>query len=184
MILPDHALRSLIESGTLIIDPYESSSIGPTSIDLRVGGTIVVYSSTRIDLGRMTPDVVKIDMDPESGYELPPSGFVLARTLERIQMPNGFQGFIETKGDIARAGLQVHNGDGHVDPGSNHTITLEITNLNTIPVVLRPGIWICQLFVHELSGLCERPYAGKYLGQSDPSSYIADISRRRPSHEP
>lgn len=174
MILADWQLRELIKTGELGVDPFDEAAVGPTSIDLRLGRTIVVYKSEVIDLGRSDPQTEEIEIDEVLGFRLEPGGFVLAHTLERIRMPNGYQGFIETKGDIARAGVQVHNGDGHVDPGSDHTITLEVTNFNTIPVILRPGIWFCQIFVHQLSAPCERPYGGKYLGQSKPTAYVRD----------
>lgn len=174
MILPDWQLHDLIKSGEMIIDPFDDGAIGPTSIDLRLGKTLVVYTSTVIDLGRSSPETEQIEMDEEFGFRLEPGAFVLAHTLERIRMPNGYQGFIETKGDVARAGIQAHNGDGHVDPGSDHTITLEVTNFNSVPVILRPRIPFCQIFIHRLAAPCDRPYDGKYLGQSKPTGYVKD----------
>jgi dCTP deaminase len=172
MILSDRDLRALLLSGSLVIEPLEERQIGPTSIDLRLGSRLVKYSGGRIELGKRPPATHEIEIDPYEGYVLQPQEFVLGCTLERIRIPNGYQGFIETKGDIARAGLQVHNGDGHVDPGSDHVLTLEITNLNSIPVVLYPALLICQLFIHRLSSPCMREYRGKYFGQSGPTVYL------------
>ncbi|GLY02794.1 MULTISPECIES: dCTP deaminase [Actinoplanes] len=174
MILPDWQLRDLVKSGELSIDPFDDDAIGPTSIDLRLGPTLVTYRCEVIELGRSDPETEEFEIDADAGFRLAPGAFVLARTLERIRMPNGYQGFLETKGDIARAGIQVHNGDGHVDPGSDHTITLEVTNLNSRPVVIRPGIRFCQIFVHRLSAPCERPYHGKYFGQIKPTAYLRE----------
>lgn len=172
MILSDWQLRDLIKSGELGLEPFDSDAIGPTSIDLRLGPTAVVYTSDTIELGKSDPETREFEIDYETGFRLEPGAFILANTLERIRMPNGYQGFIETKGDIARAGLQVHNGDGHVDPGYDGTITLEVTNMNSIPVIIRPGVFVCQIYIHQLSALCERPYGGKYLGHSRPTPYV------------
>ena len=181
MILPDWQLRDLVASGELGLDPFVDAAVGPTSIDLRLGRTVVVYRSKVIELGRDDPETEEFEIDAESGFRMAPGAFLLASTLERVRMPNGYQGFIETKGDIARAGIQVHNGDGHVDPGSDHTVTLEVTNLNSVSVVLRPHIWFCQIFIHRLSAPCERPYSGKYLGQSKPTAYVRGDRHERPS---
>jgi len=109
------------------------------------------------------------------GYCLNPNEFVLGCTKEKIYIPNGYQGFIETKGNVARAGIQIHNADGHVDPGSDHVVTLEIKNNNTIPIVLFPNILICQLYIHKLTSECEKIYNGKYWGQTKPTKYIPDL---------
>lgn len=171
MILCDRDLKRLINEGVLGIEPFDESQIGPSSIDLRLGATLVKYAASVIELGRSSPCSNEILIDPKKGYVLKPLEFVLGCTMERIRMPNGYQGFTETKGDIARAGIQAHNMNGHVDPGSDHIITLEISNHNSIPIVLYPGIRFCQLFVHTLSDKCEKPYHGKYFGQTKPSTY-------------
>nr|BBH94448.1 dCTP deaminase [Thermogemmatispora argillosa] len=171
MILSDRDLKALLAAGLLVIEPWEERQLGPTSIDLRLGARLVKYRGSRLELGKEPPAIEEIKIDPQQGYELRPGEFILGCTLERIRIPNGYQGFIETKGDIARAGLQVHNGDGHIDPGSDHVLTLEITNLNSIPVVLYPGLFICQLFIHQLSSPCLREYRGKYFGQQGPTIY-------------
>ncbi|GER82679.1 MAG: dCTP deaminase [Thermogemmatispora sp.] len=171
MILSDRDLKALLAAGLLVVEPWEERQLGPTSIDLRLGARLVKYRGERLELGKAPPASEEIMIDPHHGYELRPGEFILGCTLERVRIPNGYQGFIETKGDVARAGLQVHNGDGHVDPGSDHVLTLEITNLNSIPVVLYPGLFICQLFIHQLSSLCLREYRGKYFGQQGPTVY-------------
>jgi len=171
MILSDRDLRKLLSEGLLRIDPIYDWQIGPTSIDLHLGESLTKYSSERLELGRTAAAGIDVPFDERDGYVLAAGGFILGVTLEKITMPNGYQGFIETKGDVARAGLQVHNGDGHVDPGSDHVITLEISNHNTIPLVLYPRILVCQLFVHRLTSKCDRPYCGKYLHQVKPSIY-------------
>jgi dCTP deaminase len=171
MILCDRDIRKALATKTIEIDPMLDSQIGPTSIDLRLGALLLRYTTERIELGRTHPETTEVEICPQNGYCLGPGEFVLGCTLERVHLSNGYQGFIETKGDVARAGLQVHNCDGHVDPGSNHHITLEISNQNVVPVVLYPAVLICQIFIHTLSGPCDKVYQGKYFGQSKPTTY-------------
>jgi dCTP deaminase len=174
MILSDRDIRKLLSDGLLTVDPLEDSQIGPTSIDLHLGNLLVTYDACSIELGKSFPESREIRIDSANGYALKPFEFILGCTLEHIHMPNGYQGFIETKGNIARSGIQVHNGDGHVDPGTNHILTLEITNFNSIPVILYPGVLICQLFIHTLSSDCKHEYCGKYFGQTKPTVYKPD----------
>lgn len=171
MILCDRDLTRALADGAIGVDPLQESQIGPTSIDLRLAPVLLRYEATRIELGRTHPATREFEINAEDGYCLNPGDFVLGCTFERIRLANGYQGFIETKGDVARAGLQVHNCDGHVDPGSDHCITLEISNQNVIPVVLYPMVLVCQIFVHTTSGPCNKVYAGKYHGYKKPTGY-------------
>lgn len=171
MIYSFQGIRDLLSSGELGISPLNEHSIGPSSIDLRLGNNYLVYrSGQEIVIGESEAefDVLPI---PDKGLKLLPGEFVLASTLERVKLGASIQGFIDTKGDVARAGVQVHSCDGHIDPGSDHTITLEISNRNSIPVTLKPGVYVCQLFVHALERPTSRPYSGKYHGQDLPTAY-------------
>ena len=179
-LLSDHDIKKLIEEGKLQIDPYDPGSINPISIDLRLGSVLVQYPSQTIKIGKNKPLSCEQDITG-STYILHPGEFILGTTKERVCIPNGYLGVIETKGDIARAGIQVnnsakiqvHNNDGHIDPGFCGHITLEIKNMNSneVCVELVPDVLICQLFIGKLSSLCDSPYNGKYLNQIKPTTY-------------
>lgn len=171
MILCDRDIKQALIDRKIAIDPLKESQIGPTSVDLTLGPILLRYKAETIQLGRSRPETTEIEISQDRGYCLQPKEFVLGCTMERILISNGYQGFIETKGDIARAGIQVHNCDGHVDPGSDHRITLEISNQNNVPVVLYADILICQIYIHTLSAECDQIYRGKYYGQDKPTLY-------------
>jgi dCTP deaminase len=174
-VLTDKSLKKLLEEQQLSIEPYDPNSLNPTSIDLKLGSILVRYVSPqiiRLDSTDTYPEIEKIDITT-STYTLHPGEFILGMTKEKVFIPNGYQGFIETKGNIARAGIQVHNGDGHIDPGFSGHITLEISNMHhdNISIQIASGIYICQLFISRLDSDCETPYNGKYLGQTEPTAY-------------
>jgi len=171
-LLSDRDIKTLIEDGKLIIDPPDSISISSTSIDLRLGSILVQYPSQTIKIGLGKPVSHEIDIT-SSSYILHPGEFILGTTKEKVYIPNGYLGVIETKGDIARAGIQVHNNDGHIDPGFCGHITLEIKNMNEndVCIELIPDTPICQLFIGKLSSACEATYNGKYLNQVKPTTY-------------
>lgn len=171
-LLSDRDIKQLIADEELQIDPYDSNSINPTSIDLRLGSILVQYPSQTIKIGIDKPRGDEIDI-AGSPYILRPGEFILGTTQEKVCIPVGYQGVIETKGNIARAGIRVHNNDGHIDPGFCGHITLEIKNMNNndVRIELVPGTPICQLFIGKLSSPCESPYNGKYLHQVKPTTY-------------
>jgi hypothetical protein len=88
--------------------------------------------------------------------------------------------FITThNSSIGRLGLVVHATAGFVDPGFVGTLTLEITNFNSVPIVLRPGLPICQLSFMTLDRPAERPYGHPDLGSHYHGQTEATESRYR-----
>src|SRR5207248_1096759 len=158
-LLSDRDLKDLIDSQQLKVEPFEYI-FNPTSIDLSLGSILVQYTDQTIRLDTI-PEFREIDIT-NNGYLLKPGEFILGMTREAVCIPNGYQGLVETKGNIARSGIQVHNSDGHIDPGFSGHITLEITNMhNNIPIQLIAGVFICQLFIFQLSSPSDMPYNGR-----------------------
>jgi dCTP deaminase len=194
-LLSDHDIKELIKDGKLQIDPFDIASINPASIDLRLGSVVIRYPPQTIKVGSERPKYEEIDISGKS-YNLAPGEFILASTMEMVCIPDGYEGVIETKGNIARAGIQVHNNDGHIDTfqaneadtyysqiqvhnndghidaGFHGHITLEIVNINkNVHIELIPATAICQLFIGKLSSYCDSPYNGKYSNQEKPTVY-------------
>jgi dCTP deaminase len=170
----DYDLKMLLHEKDLrICPPPIDEAIRAYSIDLKLGSTLLKYPPQTIYLGYAEAKTEEIDMEEEGGYTLAPGEFILGTTLEEVSISERYGGFIETKGNIARAGIQAHNGDGHIDPGFKGRITLEITNMHREGVSIRlvPGIYICQLFIYPLSSPSTQPYRGKYYGQDRPTPY-------------
>jgi dCTP deaminase len=77
------------------------------------------------------------------------------------------------KSSLARVGLLVESA-GFVDPGFEGMIMLELANLTDRPIMLTPGMRICQLVVHRLDSPARHPYGSKkagshYQGQQGPT---------------
>jgi len=69
---------------------------------------------------------------------------VLGVTLEKITLPADLVARCEGRSSIGRLGIIIHSTAGYIDPGFSGTITLEITNINEIPVALYPEMRIGQ----------------------------------------
>ena len=86
--------------------------------------------------------------------------------------------FIPThNSSLGRLGLIVHATAGFVDPGFRGTLTLEITNFNSVPIVLRPGLPIAQLSFMGLDQPAEFPYGHPSLGSHYSGQVEATESR-------
>ena len=152
------------------VEPVDKNSVGEVSVDLKLGRVLKMYTK-RLDL-RVGAKAKKREIS-NSGMWLEPGDFVIGCTLEKVSIPAGYWGFLETKGNIARAGISVHNSDGHIDPGYRGVVTLEIKNQNTVPVKIYPEMKIAQLFLFGIKGKAGI-YSGKYQDSLEPTIFVPD----------
>lgn len=170
MILNDAELNS---RGPQIVDPFDKTVVQPASIDLRLDDTFLVPPLdvyTVIDLEDKTtiPEYLLVKADGvylnPSGYLLHYGMFVLGSTVEKVSIPNDLVGCIEGRSSLARLGLFIHVTAGFLDPGFVGKITLEIYNVNPRPIILRPGVRICQMSLTKMTKPALRPYGSPGLG--------------------
>jgi len=180
MILSNVSIHEALDHRWLVIDPeprprfltrevpvcpYQTSAV-----DLRLGQEIAYFKEglpINIDLrrggfaGLFGPNSEGRTISPEQPFSLAPGKFVLARTLERVELPIHAEGApclaarVEGKSSYARCGLLVHFTAPTIHAGFNGTITLELINLGPIPIVLYPDAYICQIIVEQVHG---RPF--------------------------
>lgn len=177
MILNDIDIEKSIKMGHLNIDP-PPKLIGPSSIDLTLGSTFKILhpKCKEIDPQNVSEDnYYTFDWSKfEVPFSLGPRQFALAETVEKISIPNFLAAKVEGRSSMGRLGVLVHATAGYIDPGFEGTITLELYNLNDVPILLYPGQRVCQLVVEQMTGRCKKPYGhedlnSKYQGQSGPT---------------
>ncbi len=177
MILSDRTILRLIREGKIVIEPFDESLIGPSSIDLRLGDEFVVFERTKLSvIDPKTPIeeyTKRIKVDKSEGFVIHPGEFVLATTLEYIKLPDDIAARIEGRSSIARLGLIVHSTGGFVDAGFEGQLTLEMSNINRIPIKVYPGMRIAQLAFIKQDSPSEVPYwkrkGSKYIKQRGPT---------------
>jgi dCTP deaminase len=182
-VLSDATIRELIEAGRIVIEPWDPSMIQPASVDIRLGNSFRVFHNHRIqsiDLADPPRDLTElVELEDGGQFVIHPGEFVLGQTLELVEIPDDVVCRIEGKSSIGRLGLVVHATAGFVDPGFRGTLTLEIANFNSVPIVLRPGLPICQLSFMALDRPAERPYGHPDLGSHYYGQIEATESRYR-----
>lgn len=190
MILSDRDIKEQIRSGRVKIEcdqTLEQMHIAASSLDLRLGSTFKLYEHSRFAiLDPMKPETFAgnmrtITVPQGEPFIVQPGEFVLGVTCETITVPDDLVVRVEGRSSLGRLGIIVHSTAGFVDPGFSGTITLEISNLNRLPVALYPGMRICQLAFEKMTSPAETPYdkkvGSKYQGQVLPeeSRLAADM---------
>lgn len=100
-------------------------------------------------------------------FILHPNSFVLAVTLEWIRFPYNIAGMVTGKSSWGRRGLIIETAPG-VHPGYSGCLTLELTNVGSVPIALMPGTKICQIFLHNLDSSVIDESKSKFVGQRQP----------------
>ncbi|MCD8509876.1 MAG: dCTP deaminase [Bacillus sp. (in: Bacteria)] len=164
MILSGKAILSKINKSELKIDPFTMEQIQPASIDLRLGTHFLTIDEHENAVVSLEKPATYREIETKDKIILPPHSFLLATTMETVELPNDLTAFVEGRSSIGRLGLFIQNA-GWVDPGFKGQITLELFNANRLPIELTVGRRICQLVFAEVNEEAE-PYKGKYLNQS------------------
>ena len=129
-------------------DGYRAAGVDTTRLDQLLDGGVRFEKVVSVE--------VTDRVEPTYDLEVQPNG----RTIEN---------FIGGRG-----GIFLSNTAGLCDPGYRGQITLELSNLGTAPVALRPGMRVSQLTFTELTSPAERPYGSergsKYQDQEGPQA--------------
>ncbi|MEU4296562.1 dCTP deaminase [Kitasatospora aureofaciens] len=178
MLLSDKDIRTEIDLGRVVIDPFDPAMIQPSSIDVRLDRFFRVFENHKyphIDPSEEQPDLTRlVEPDGDEPFILHPGEFVLASTYEVITLPEDVASRLEGKSSLGRLGLLTHSTAGFIDPGFSGHVTLELSNVATLPIKLYPGMKIGQLCLFRLSSPSEHPYGSerygsRYQGQRGPT---------------
>ncbi|PHR97754.1 MAG: dCTP deaminase [Blastopirellula sp.] len=156
MILSGNEIRKHLGKD-IIIEPYEESRLNPNSYNLTLHNEVMVYEEIVLDM-RQSNRVSRMTI-PEEGMVLDPNKLYLARTVERTETHN-YVPMIEGRSSVGRLGLFVHVTAGFGDVGFNGFWTLEMFAVQ--PIRIFPGVPICQIFYHEITGEITEYNSGKY----------------------
>ncbi|HEY8870850.1 MAG TPA: dCTP deaminase [Candidatus Limnocylindrales bacterium] len=194
-VLSDRDIRTEIESGRVVIRPYDPADLQPSSVDLHLDRAFRVFRNNRypyIDVRAPQPDLTELlHVADDEPFVLHPGEFVLGQTLEWVELPDDVVARLEGRSSLGRIGLLIHSTAGYVDPGWKGNLTLELSNVANLPIALYSGMKIGQISFVRMSSPVERPYGSpelgsKYQGQSEPtaSAYHRDFaSGRKAEHK-
>ncbi|MFZ4077949.1 MAG: dCTP deaminase [Microbacteriaceae bacterium] len=179
MLLSDRDIRAELASGRVALEPYDPAMIQPSSIDVRIDRYFRLFDNHKypfIDPAEDQPELTRlIEVAPNEPFILHPGEFVLGATYEQVTLPDDVAARLEGKSSLGRLGLLTHSTAGFIDPGFSGHVTLELSNMATLPIKLWPGMKIGQLCFFRLSSPAEKPYGSadyksRYHGQRGPTA--------------
>ncbi len=182
MVLSDQDIVKYLEAGKIRISPQPdfAEQLGSCSIDFRLSNVFRIFEHSKypsIDL-RAEFDLAnlmrKVVIPEGEAFTIQPGDFVLAATIETLEISDDIMARLEGRSSLARIGIIVHSTAGLFDPGWVGTATLELGNLGRMPVMLYPGMRICAFTFEKLSSPSRVPYkqkpGNKYAGQAEPEA--------------
>jgi dCTP deaminase len=178
VLLSDRDILDEIDNKRVGLDPFEPEMVQPSSIDVRLDRFFRVFENHRyphIDPASDQPDLTRmVEPEGDEPFILHPGEFVLGSTYEVVTLPDDVAARLEGKSSLGRLGLLTHSTAGFIDPGFSGHVTLELSNVATLPIKLWPGMKIGQLCFFRLSSPSEHPYGSekygsRYQGQRGPT---------------
>jgi dCTP deaminase len=165
-------------SDKLVVTPLlDAEQIGEASVDIRLGNGFIAIRRARTRRIKVTPSLFlgpgdyidRISLSYDGMIILHPGEFMLGSSLEYICLPADMMAYVIGKSSLGRLGLIIATAT-HVAPGYKGTLTLELSNVGTVPIELTPRIPVAQLVLHRLEDPITTPYhkRGKYAYTTGP----------------
>ena len=141
----------------IVVTPILSKKqIGASTLDVRLGNQFIVFRMHMLGTYRpfkmLTAELHNMQerqiVRYGKSFVIHPGMLSLGATFEYISVPTDLSCQVEGRSSWARLGLQIATATT-VEPGFRGVLTLELSNIGTIPLELYPGIRIAQLIFHE-----------------------------------
>lgn len=183
MYLSDHDIKKALKEKEIVLKDFDQSRLGPSSYDILLGNKFMMattHATKLIDPAKGNfAHMHEVNIADGEEFVLHPGVSILGTSKDYFGSDK-YLIQLHGKSSLARIGLLVHNTAGLINPGHYLSITLELCNLNRVPIVLRPGMEIGQLTFSQLSSPVDRDYTeigGRYNGK-DWNSYLPKSSRK------
>lgn len=188
MLISDRDIRAEISANRIVLEPHDAAMVQPSSVDVRIDRYFRLFDNHKyahIDPAEDQPYLTRlVEVAPDEPFILHPGEFVLGSTYEMVTLPDDIAARLEGKSSLGRLGLLTHSTAGFIDPGFSGHVTLELSNMATLPIKLWPGSKIGQLCFFRLSSPAEHPYGSgaygnRYQGQRGPTASRSHLNFHR-----
>jgi dCTP deaminase len=144
MILADKEILAQIETGDIVIKPFNRARLGSNSFDVTLSKHLAIYNSGVLDCA-LSQEIVRFEI-PKEGFVLQPNELYLASTNEYTESHKTVP-FLEGKSSVGRLGISIHITAGKGDVGYCGFWTMEIMVVK--PIRVYADMPIAQLIYHE-----------------------------------
>jgi dCTP deaminase len=172
MMYSNQDILQALESGQLIVEPFDTRMVKAAGLTLHLGETLLKPLPGKVvDVKAKTiPDFEEFKITDDAPYKLAPGEFLLGATYERVTVGDSLGFFIEGRSTLARIGLTIVQTAMLVYPGhANRAVTLEFANHGPNEILLYPRMKIARVAIIELKTPSTIKYDddGKYRDQED-----------------
>jgi dCTP deaminase len=175
VILTGPEIADSVADGRVRIDPFDPGLVNPNSYNVRLGGTLLVYTEPVIDAHGENP--TRRIRVPDGGFVLQPDELYLGHTMERVGSDQ-YVPLLFGRSSVGRLGLFVEITAPIGDIGFHGQWTLMLSAVR--PLRVYPGMRIGQIMFFVSLGEVDL-YRGKYQASQGPqaSRYWHDLAGRR-----
>lgn len=180
MILSGDEIRQRLGQ-SIKIEPFDEKNLNPNSYNLSLHDELMTYEEVVLDMRQVNR--VRRFQIPETGIVLNPNQIYLGRTQERTETLD-LVPMVEGRSSVGRLGLFVNVTAGFGDVGFSGYWTLSMFAVQ--PVRIYPGVPICQIFYHELTGQFDGYSSDKYHNNRDiqPSLLYKELNPNAEEDDP
>lgn len=180
MILSGDEIRKRMDK-SIVIEPFDEKNLNPNSYNLSLHDELMTYEEVVLDMREVNR--VRRFHIPDSGIVLNPNQIYLGRTQERTET-HDLVPMVEGRSSVGRLGLFVNVTAGFGDVGFSGFWTLAMFAVQ--PVRIYPGVPICQIFYHELTGKYDGYSSDKYHNNRDiqPSLLYKELNPNAEQDDP
>ncbi|MDR0947670.1 MAG: dCTP deaminase [Ruminococcus sp.] len=172
MILSGKEILKNINSGGIVIKPFDERKINPNSVNLTLANELLTYNVNTLDM--KSENFTSRLIIPEEGLLLKPNRLYLGRTNE-FTSTDKYVPMLEGRSSTGRLGLFIHVTAGFGDVGFAGYWTLEMFCIQ--PIKIYPNVDICQIYYHTIEGEYDLYRGGKYQNNTgiQPSLMFKDF---------
>jgi len=160
---------------------------GSASLDVRLGRWFLACRPSRTGLldvyeqNTMVPNEAKLTktyyVPFGEGFVLHPRAFVLGVTMEWFRLPGNLAAYVIGRSSWGRHGLIIATATG-VHPGFTGCLALELSNVGEIPITIKPGTTICQIFFQKVEvGDKKRVDRSSFVGRRKPTLGVIKLDQ-------
>lgn len=185
MFLSDTDILKAIKAKEITLKPFDERLLGPVSYDIKLGNKFIVndeHSTHVVDPARkLFAKTREIKVGDGEEFVLHPGVSVLGVSKEFFGSDH-YLIQVGGKSSLARVGLMIHNTAGLINPGHFLYITFELCNLNSVPIILRPGMEIAQLTFSKISSPPRQNYRNTGRFASNNWNHFVSAAPKRKSN--
>jgi dCTP deaminase len=153
-MMTDEQIRTAVQNGEIVLDPFDPTEIEPASYDIRIGTWAFSSSSKE-----------KINLSQKGVLVVEPGEFAVIESRERVELDNRTAAQLGLRSEYARRGLLMLSGP-QIDPGFRGILVVRMINLAPKPLALPYEAPFLTVQFFRLTNPVQKPYSGPQQGQT------------------